>query len=75
MVRQAENVIMELLYKECRWFEPGRGFTCKAKDIGLYSFVQCLEEDSHECPFLVCHDNDDYCICPARVDTAKACEK
>jgi hypothetical protein len=63
------------LPKEFKWFKPGLGFTCKAKDIGLESFVNCLEIDSYMCPFSVFYGYSNYCSCPARVHAAKELEK
>jgi hypothetical protein len=57
------------LPKDFKWFKPGLGFTCKAKDIGLDSYVECLETNS--CPFSVRFGYGYYCKCPARVRAAK----
>ncbi|UCD87471.1 MAG: hypothetical protein JSV01_06890 [Desulfobacterales bacterium] len=59
------------LLTECKRFKPGVGFTCKAKDIGLDAFVQCLEEDSFRCPFSVRYSHSYFCRSAARVYAAK----
>jgi hypothetical protein len=46
-------------------------FSCKAKDIGLDSYVQCLEECSHMCAFSVRYAHSYYCKNRARVYAAK----
>jgi hypothetical protein len=75
MPYEAENVVHEpRLYKDCKWFKPGLGFSCKAKDIGLKSFVQCLEKDSFICPFSVSYAYTYYCNCPARIYMIKELE-
>jgi hypothetical protein len=61
------------LLAECKRYEPGVGFTCNAIDVGLDSYVRCLEEDS-ECPFLVPYTDALFCKCPARVYFAKELE-
>ena len=44
---------------------------CKARDVGLKTFIECLEEDSFECPFSVRLHGFSYCKCPVRVYIAK----
>ncbi len=44
---------------------------CKAKDIGLESFLVCLENDSKGCKFLLEFEDDRFCQCPLRVYIAK----
>jgi hypothetical protein len=69
-MHEKENCLDGLtLPKDFKWFKPGLGFTCKAKDIGLESFVECLEMDS--CPFSIPFGYTHYCKCPARVHEAK----
>jgi hypothetical protein len=64
-VRKAINGLV--LPKNFKWFKPGIGFTCKARDIGLGSFAQCLEKSSFMCPFSVSFDNLYFCKCVPRV--------
>ena len=59
------------LLKACERYEPGFGFICKAKDIGLDSFVQCQEKDSHLCVFSIRYAHSYFCKSPARVHAAK----
>jgi hypothetical protein len=67
-MQEIEKAINGLrLPKSFKWFKPGVGFTCKARDIGLGSFAQCLEKSSFMCPFSVSFDNSYYCKCVPRV--------
>jgi hypothetical protein len=60
------------LLEDCRYFKPGVGFRCKARDVGLDSYVECLAIDSYTCPFSLSHAYTCYCLCRARVFIAKA---
>ncbi|UCD88191.1 MAG: hypothetical protein JSV01_10775 [Desulfobacterales bacterium] len=60
---------------ESERYQPGAGFTCKAKDIGLDCYAECLEKDSNSCPFSVPYGRAYYCTSPARVYIAKELEK
>jgi hypothetical protein len=62
------------LLEECKRYEPGIGFSCKARDVGLDSFAECLEKDSYRCHFSVPYARTHYCIFPARVYIAKGKE-
>lgn len=59
------------LLAECKRYEPGIGFSCKARDVGLDSFAECLEKDAYRCPFSVSYARTHYCISPARVNVAQ----
>jgi len=76
VIQQIEKAMPGLkLLEDCKSYKPGFGFTCKAKDIGLDSYVECLEEDSHRCPFSMSYADAYYCTSPARVYVAKAVKK
>ena len=60
---------------ESERYKPGIGFSCKAKDVGLDTYAECLEEDSRRCPFSMSYADAYYCISPARVYVAKAVKK
>jgi hypothetical protein len=66
-----ETLAGQKLLAECERYKPGVGFICKAKDIGLDSFVQCLEKDSHLCVFSIRYAHSYFCKSPARVQAAK----
>ena len=47
---------------------------CKARDVGLGTFIECLEDEPHECPFSMRLSGLSYCKCPLRVYIAKNSE-
>lgn len=49
------------------------GFTvlCKAKDIGIESFIECQEEDAPQCVFSFSFGYTYLCRCPLRIYIAK----
>jgi hypothetical protein len=63
------------LLEDCRYFKSGVGFKCKTRDVGLNSYIECLEIDSHTCPFSLSYAFTYYCLCRARVFIAKQLEK
>jgi hypothetical protein len=44
---------------------------CKAKDIGLESFLECLEDNPKDCEFSIAYGYSHFCRCPVRVYIAK----
>jgi len=54
-----------------------RGFArlCKAKDIGLESFLVCLEERPEACPFALSFGDSYLCQCSLRVYLSKELKK
>ena len=48
---------------------------CKARDIGLESYLECLEENAFACPFSVHFGYVYYCECPLRIYIAKKLNK
>jgi len=48
---------------------------CKARDIGMESFVLCLEKKPSECISAVFFAHSWYCSCPPRVHIAKELKK
>jgi hypothetical protein len=44
---------------------------CKARDVGMETFVECLEEDPYECPYSMLLDSVHYCKHPLRIHIAK----
>ena len=61
---------LKLLIESDR-YRPGVGFSCKAKDVGLDTYAECLEKNSHRCPFSMSYAHAHYCISPVRVYEAK----
>ncbi|UCD90684.1 MAG: hypothetical protein JSW04_04450 [Desulfobacterales bacterium] len=44
---------------------------CEAKDVGIESMLECLEENPGECTFSFVFDNSVYCKCPIRYFVSK----
>jgi len=61
--------------KHFKCYTSGLKILCKAKDIGLESHLDCLEERPLECPFSVSFGGSYYCSCPLRVYIAKKLKK
>lgn len=71
-----EEVMFDLeVLGHCQWYKPGVGFICAAEDIGLESYVECVEKDANRCPFSMSYANSYYCTSYARVYIAKEIEK
>ena len=71
-IKQTKEILAEhKLLAECERYKPGVGFICKAMDLGLDSFVQCQEKDSHLCVFSIRYAHSYFCKSPARVHAAK----
>jgi hypothetical protein len=70
-----ESLAWQKLLAECKRYKRGVGFTCKAIDVGLDSFVECLEKDSSSCVFSISYAHSYFCKSPARVRAAKELEK
>lgn len=51
--------------------EPGFEDVCRARHIGMESFVECLEEDPRACPYVMPFGEGYFCKCPMRVFLAK----
>ncbi len=49
---------------EC--YKSGFEDLCKAKDIGIESFLECLEKNPQECKFSVDYGYGYLCRCPLR---------
>ena len=44
---------------------------CKAKDIGIESFLECLEKEPQDCKFSLFYGYSYFCQCPLRIYLAK----
>lgn len=72
LVNQTEETVPGIdLLVACKRYKPGIGVSCKARDVGLDSYVQCLEKDSNICPFSMSYADTYYCASSARVYFAK----
>jgi hypothetical protein len=70
--KEIEEIMRELRCPEdFRCYKSGLKTLCKAKDIGLKLYLQCLEEKPNQCKFSFCCRDESYCSCPLRVYIAK----
>jgi hypothetical protein len=71
-MEKMEEIMGELkCQKDFRCYRSGLEDLCKARDIGLESHLECLEEAPYRCPFSVHFGRSYYCHCPLRVYIAK----
>jgi hypothetical protein len=67
-----ENMVPELYCpKLLQCYYTGLKALCKARDIGLKSLVECLEEESNKCSFSLSLSGLHICKCPVRVYICK----
>ena len=73
MIQELGTELAEVI----RYLTCSKGFDppCNARDVGLHTFVECLEEDPDDCPFSMLLDGVHYCKCPLCIDIAKQLEK
>jgi hypothetical protein len=67
-----ENIMrgMECV-KGFKCYELGFNNICHAKDIGIESFVECLERRTKECKFSFPFGHSHLCQCPLRIYVKK----
>ena len=58
--------------RDCHCHKAGDGVLCKAEDIGLETFLVCLERNSRECDFSIGFGNLFFCSSAIRISVAKA---
>jgi hypothetical protein len=74
--RELEQIIDELKCPEdFKCYRMGFDDLCKAKDVGLQSHIECLEERPFQCKFSVAYGRAYFCHCPLRVFIAKKLKK
>ena len=61
--------------KNFKCAESGFEDLCKAKDIGLDSYLKCLESNPSNCNFALSYGYKHFCQCPLRVFLAKKLNK
>jgi hypothetical protein len=52
-------------------YKSGFKDLCKAEDVGMKSFLKCLEENPRDCLFSRGYAESHYCTCPLRIYIAK----
>ncbi len=74
--RELENIIGRIKCpKSFKCYESGFDKLCRAKDIGIESFLECLERDPNACKFSFPFALMYLCQCPLRVYIAKKMNK
>jgi hypothetical protein len=74
--KEIEEIMSELRCPEdFRCYKSGLKTLCKARDIGLKLYLQCLEEQPNQCKFSFRCRDECYCSCPLRVYIAKKVKK
>jgi hypothetical protein len=70
--KEIEEIIREF---ECpkgfRCYKSGFKLLCRARDIGMESFLECLEEAPRSCRFSLPFDIGHLCECPLRIYVSK----
>jgi len=71
--RQIEQILDGLqCKKDFICYTSGQKDLCRAEDIGLDSFLVCLEHDPKACTFFAAtYGNRHFCQCPLRIYMAK----
>ena len=57
--------------KDFKCYQLGFENLCRAKDIGIQSFLECLEEKPNKCNFSIRINSFYLCSCPLRIYIAK----
>jgi hypothetical protein len=74
--KEIERIIGQMqCSKDFQCYESGFENLCKARDIGLDTFLECLEEPPQKCLFTISHGGAYYCKCPLRVYIGKELKK
>lgn len=74
---ELEEIIGEIKCpKDFKCYKSGLKALCQAKDIGVDSLLECLEEDPEGCKFSFAFYGYSYfCQCPVRVYVSKRLQK
>jgi hypothetical protein len=74
--KQIKEIIGEIQCpREFCCLKTGFDRACKTKDVGLDSYLQCLEEDASQCLFSASFGSTHLCSCPLRIYIAKKLKK
>jgi hypothetical protein len=57
--------------KDFQCYKSGLEVLCEAHDIGLDTYLKCLEKDPRSCQFSVPFGDGYFCECPLRVYICK----
>jgi hypothetical protein len=74
--KEIEEIISQFKCpKDFQCYKSGFEVLCKAKDIGIESFLLCFEEDPRKCKFSLALERGYLCECPLRIYIAKKLKK
>jgi hypothetical protein len=70
--RKIEEIIGQMKCpKDYDCYKSGLKTHCKAEDVGMQSYLKCLEENPSDCVFSMGYAESHYCTCPLRCYIAK----
>jgi hypothetical protein len=61
--------------KDFECYRSGLGVLCRAKEIGLETFLECSEDNPRNCKFSIPFADMYLCECPLRIYIAKKLKK
>ena len=73
--KEIEEIIGQMQCPNFECYKSGFEILCSAKDIGLETFVECLEEGPKKCSLSASFGPGSLCQCPLRVYICKKCGK
>lgn len=73
---EIEQIISEFKCpKDFKCYRSGLETLCRAKDVGIESFLLCLEQDPQKCRFSLRLETQYLCECPLRNYIARRFKK
>ena len=63
--------LVEYCPEGCKCHKRTFADLCKARDIGLDTFVECMEDSPSECTESISYGDISFCSCPPRVYIVK----
>ena len=74
--KEIEEIIGDLKCpKDFKCYRSGFEKLCRARDTGIESYLECLEQNPSDCTFAVAFGSSFYCKCPIRVYLSKNLNK
>jgi hypothetical protein len=57
--------------KDFECYKSGNGKVCKTRDFGLEQYLDCLEDEPHNCEFALSFGDGYLCTCPVQLYISK----
>jgi hypothetical protein len=70
-LRQTIEELLKDCPSGCKCHQNDIENLCKARDLGMKSFIECLEENPFDCNSAISYGHSWYCSCPPRIRIAK----